>query len=372
MKFTVNTKPLVEGLNLGILNSNISKYYQKSTIAQIKTKGDELHINLEATSILSEVVVKGSPDAGDGESEAIAFVDSLTLKQLVGTFETATVVFEFSENGLILHSGRSAYTLPYMIDEDAEIEFESPSKNAASEWATIDKSGWKFVKDYQMFAIAMAFIHPVYTRVYVNGNGDVIVGDYDNSMFTHSKKSTLGKACLLADTIVNLFNALPDGATIAENDSDGYIIHVHTDSFDFSAEFTPDYESNPDVGTYNSDIIINMMNSDIPGIKVNVGAINKILNQAALLSSASEDKITFSVSGDTLTLKDKNIDCAIASSTKSGLDYSIDFKTALFKPIISNSPDDEVEIRPLVDEDGEITGILLINKELKSVIAGVD
>lgn len=383
MKFTVNTKPLVEGLNLAIVNANVSKYYLKSTMAQLKVVDGVLVINIEAASILSEVRLKGMVEDA---SSAIAFVDSMVLKQLVSTFETATVIFDFAENGLVLQSGKSKFTLPYMVEADDEedgMEFETPSTVGTSDWVEVDKTGWKFVKDYQMFAIAMSFFHKVYTLVFTDNKGNVIVGDYDNGIFTHSKKLNLGKTCLIADTIVNLFNNLPDGAVIAEN-NDNYLISVHTDSFDYTAEFIPEYESNPEFGSYNSQIIINMMNSDVTGIKVDSGIINKILNQAALLSSASEDKIDFIVSGKSLVLKDKNIDCSISSSTESPIDYSITFKTALFKPMISNLSEEEVEVRPLVDYDESgnfitddagniaVNGVLFINKDMKSVIAGAD
>ena len=68
----------------------------------------------------------------------------------------------------------------------------------------IDNSDWKFVKDYQMYAIGMSFVHPVYTQVWIGSEGDVIVGDFDNSIFTFSKKNKLGKTCLLSNTIFYL------------------------------------------------------------------------------------------------------------------------------------------------------------------------
>ena len=119
MKFTVSTKPLQDGLSLGVIKSNVSKFYQKSCLAQITADKHTLTINLEAASITSELLFKG---VGEGEDKVTTFVDCLMLKDLVSTLDNNTTILEFVDGGVILISGKSKFTLPQMIDEsDLEI-----------------------------------------------------------------------------------------------------------------------------------------------------------------------------------------------------------------------------------------------------------
>lgn len=369
MKFIVNTKPLADGLDLGVINANVSKFYSKSCLAQVTADKHTLRINLEAAYIVSEIRLKGS---GDSDSSVTIFVDSLLFKQLVSTFESSTVTLEFSENGLILHSGKSRFTLPKMMDE-VDMELKAPRlPDYATDPITIDKADWKFVKENQMYAIAMSFIHPVYTKVWVGSEGDVLVGDFDNSLFTHSKKSKLGNTCLLSDTIINLFNSLPEGAQLIKFDK-SYLINVKTDGFEYIAEFTPQYESDEDVGSYNSDIILGMMKpaeSGVGSVKFNASAVSKFLNQAALISSNSDDVIKFSISEGQLTLADKNVDCKLTVKGDTESSYSVEFKTVLLKSVISNYSE-EINVSPMMQDD-VVVGIVLWNDELMTVIAGVD
>jgi len=368
MKFNLSTKPLIDALNLGIVNQNVSKFYQKSCLAQVTADRHSLKVNLEASYVLSEIILKGS---GDEDTPTTIFVDSLLLKQLVSTFEAAVTTFEFTEGGLILHSGKSKFTLPKMID-GTELELSAPGKaNPTSAVIDLDKSDWKFIKDYQMYAIAMSFIHPVYTRVWVGESGDVIVGDFDNSMFTHSKMSKLGSTCLLSDTIINLFNSLPDGARLTKLDK-SYLINVQTDGFEYASEFTPLYEDDEAVGSYNSEIILGMMVKDEENaVKLNVAAVNKFLNQAALLSTSTEDTIKLAVEGSEFSLTDKNVDCKLPVEGVCANPYSIDFKTSLLKSVVSNFDEDEVKIAPMVQEDAVI-GIILWTSKMVTVLAGID
>ena len=41
MRFTVSTKPFSDGLNLAIVNSNVSKFSQKSNIAQVSVSNNQ-------------------------------------------------------------------------------------------------------------------------------------------------------------------------------------------------------------------------------------------------------------------------------------------------------------------------------------------
>lgn len=369
MKFSVSTKPLLNGLNLGIVDANVSKFYQKSTLAQVTANKTNLTINLEASSVLSEIRLKGS---GDSDETCTVFVDCLILKKLVSTFEAAVTIFEFTDAGLVLHSGKSKFNLPKIIDEE-DFELTAPSKEAAvSDSIDIDKTAWKFVKDFQMYAIAMSFIHPVYTRVYVGENGDVIVGDFDNGLFTYSKKNNLGKTCLLTDTIINLFNSLPEGASIAPL-NDSYVVNVKTDSFEFTSEFTPDYENDDDIGRYNADLILNMMKVDSANsLKLDITPIKTALDQSALLSSNSEDRITFEVSSNQIHLVDNNINCQVAVSSGQSKDYSVQFKTESLKSVISKASSTDIEISPVCSEEDRVDGVFIVSEGLTTVLAGVE
>lgn len=371
MKFTVSTKPLSDGLNLAIVNANVSKFYRKSCLAQLTVDGNTLKINVEAAFILSQITLKGKADISEGLGSSTIFVDSLLLKQLVSTFESPVTTLEFTETGLILHSGKSKFTLPKLVEGD-ELSLSSPRVDGVEGLGVeIDKSDWKFIKDYQMYAIAMSFIHPVYTRVWVGAEGDVLVGDFDNSLFTHSKKNNLGTTCLLSDTIINLFNSLPEGAKLAKKDK-SYVIQVSTDGFNFASEFTPQYEDDENVGSYNSDIILTMMNHpEVKSVSVSTSAVNKFLSQADLLSSNTEDTITFSVEGNQLTLHDNNVDCKIDVDKVSETSYSVQFKTALLKSVMSNYTDEKVNVSPMEQGD-EVVGITVWTDSLTTVLAGID
>ena len=372
MKFVVSTKPLSDGLNLGIVNANVSKYYQKSTIAQITAENDVLRINLEAASILSEIKLKGKADV---EGKFTIFVDCLMLKQLISTIDTPTVTFEFSDNGLIIHSNKSKFTLPKMVDDDIDVDLASPSNDYNEEnLVEIKKLDWKFVKDFQMYALSMSLIYPVYTKVYIGEKGEVLVGDLDNGIFTHSVKNNLGKTCLLTDTVINLFNSLPEDSKLVDL-GNSYLVKVSTDSYEFISEFTPLYEDTDGMGNYSVDTILQLITPDsansISNVEVDINAINKVLNQSALLSSSSEDIITLEINNNELHLFDNNVDCEIPIKGDSKDNYSVVFKTNLLKSVISNSPEDKVYISPMIRDDNAI-GIRFKYKDLTIVLSGVE
>lgn len=372
MKFTLNTKPLVDAINLGIISSNVSKFHKTSCLAQITVMdASTARINLEAASICSAIILKGTTGGEDVAGPVTVFVDSLLLKQLMGTLDTQTVTLELNETGLTIHSGKSKFALPKMIDEsDISLRVPNESIITSAPPVDIDRSGWKFIKDFQMYAIAMSFTHPVYTRVWMSASGDVLVGDFDNSLFTYSKKGNLGTTCLVSDTIVNLFNSLPDGAKL-HTDGTTYAIHVRTDGFELLTEFTPEYESNEDVGDYHSEIILDMLvHNDDDAISVSASALNKFLGQAVLLSSSVEDTIELNVDGTTVRLTNNNVDCAVSTDSKPVLSYSLRFKTGFLKLVLSHYPSDElIRMCPIRQED-ETVGVVFWNNDVTTVLAG--
>ena len=242
---------------------------------------------------------------------------------------------------------------------------------ADAEIIDLDKASWKFIDDHQMFAIAMSFIHPVYTHIWVGDEGDVLVGDFDNSIFTHSSKSNLNTTCLLTDTIINLFNSLPDESKIIKLDN-SYIINVKTDSFEYSAEFVPKLESDESVGDYNSKTILDMLTtSEDNCVSVNVEKMNKSLSQAVLISKDSENVITFKVDGSDVTLQDDNIECKIPIEQSTSESYQLKFKTILLKNTFSNMDEEKIQIMPMKQED-TIVGILIWTSNMSAVLAGVE
>lgn len=369
MKFTLSTKPLIDALALGIVNSNVSKFYQKSNMAQLQGKGNQLIINLEANNIVTELRLKGS---GEAQDTGIMFVDSLLLKQLVSTFEASTTTLEFSDGGLMLYNGKSKFVLPRTVDSDTDLALKTPQLPQYDTPAVdIKKADWKFIKENQMYAIAMSFIHPVYTRVYCGSDQSVIVGDFDNSLFTLSQKGNFGTTCLLSDTIVNLFNSLPEGAKLRQLGK-SYLIEVTTDGFEYMTEFTPYYESDEGVGTYNAPIILEMMEHPAGGYaEVNTAAVNKFLSQADLLSTNSEDHIRLGVKGNQLFLKDKNVDCSVDIKSEETSDYFCDFKTSMLKSVWNNYSTESVNIAPM-QQDGETVGIIVWSDEMTTVLAGIE
>lgn len=376
MKFIVSTKPTKSALDLAIINSNVSKFYSKSCLAEVSANANTLTINLEAASIVSEVKLKGS---GDTDEASTVFVDSLVLKQLIASFDSPTIIFEFTESGLVLHTGKSKFTLPKMTD-DSDMALARPLKvlelsNCVN--VDVDSSAWKFVKDHQMFAIAMSFVHPVYTNVWVSDGDDVVVGDFDNSIFTHSHKSNLGCCCLLSDTIVNLLMSLPEGSKIVRDpESRSYIINGSTDSFDYIAQFTPKYESDPGVGSYNADMVLSMMpDSSDQAVTLDSDKISKLLNQASLLSTSSEDTITLSVRDKQAWLHDNNVNGSVDIKPSCDWDkikeYSVEFRTALLKSAMSNYSGD-ISIYPCMADDDIVGGVVMKDKDVTILLAGVE
>ena len=367
MNFTLSTKPFADALDLGVIPANISKYYKLSCLAQLTASKRELRINLEASNVVTEMLLKGS---GDEDTEVTGFVDALILKQLVGTLESNTITLEYTDGAIVLHSGSSKFNLPFLADS-TEGELRRPQ--LAPENATkvpVDLADWKFIKDFQMYAIALSFVHPVYTNAWIGEAGDVIVGDFDNSLFTFSKKNKLGRTCLLPDTIINLFNSLPAGANITLMDKT-YRVDVKTDTFEYASEFSPKYEDEDGNGNYAADAILEAVQKDTDNaIKVAVAPIAKFLSQADLLASSSDNRIEFSVAGNEVRIKDENVDCKVKFEGSSK-EYSIPLNSALFKPIIAHVDAETVNIAP-AEVEGEISGLTIWTDNLTVMVGALD
>lgn len=367
MQFITNTKPLVDSLNLGVIGSNISKYNSRTCTAQITASKEKLVINLEAESVYTQIELHGS---GNEDTTVVSFVSNTLFKQLVNTFENSTTTFEFVEGGIILHSGKSKFTLPE-ISSEADMSLRKPSDVVAT-GASVDvnKDKWKFIKDSQVFAISMSYVSPIYTYTWVGSNGDVLTGDNDNGLFTHSLQNPLDSTCLLQESVINFFDSLPEGATMTKN-NDSYIVRISNDSYDMVSEVVPTYED--DDHQYNSEIILGLFSKPQEYFTVEPNSVFKVLSQAELLSSAvsAEDgRIHVALSNGVLTFHDSNIDASVVTSNHCE-DFQLDFYIKAIKSVLSKFEGDSINIAPTY-LDGEVTGILIWNDKLESVLAGAE
>lgn len=366
MIFEANTKPIVDGLELAIINSNITKFYQKSCIVELDIEENDLRVNTEVSAIKSELIFKGSVSGDDSYTHA--FVDSLLFKSLLESLDSDTVKLEINENSLTVYSGRSHFNLPQVIEE-ADIELDRPNRDvAASNFIKVDQSSWKFIQDYQMYALAMSFLHPVYRYVWMGESGDVISGDYDNSIFTTSKKSQFPTTCLITDTIVNLLNNVPEGSQIAQLDR-SYEIKVDLDPYSYICEFEPKYEEDEGVGTYSADIILSLFNHDA-GIAVKTDKLSKYLSQAELFSNANDATIKLACTNDSLSLVNESVNCKIDVNNPFG-EFSVAFNIKFLKDAFNHLDSDEIQISPLI-QDGVATGIILWTDNMTTVLGGVE
>lgn len=367
MTFKLSTKPLSDALTLGIVNSNISKFNAKSCIAQLTADATTFKINLEPSRVVTEIRLRG---IGEGFSGAeTRFVDSLVFKQLVSTFDTNTVEIDFVEGGIVLHSGKSKFTLPDIAGSGiSSMSLRTP---VLAEYATADdkikKAEWTFIKNRQQKYASVAFIKAVYTRYYVNASGDVIIGDFDNNIFSHSTKSTLGETCLLSDTVLNLICSLPDGATIKKIE-DGYQVRATTDAFEMVSDFYPEYEDEAGVGVYHDELIMPLFDHPADYIKLSTKDICKAIKQAELLSPSSDADIIFGVEDGHAFLKDSKVDVKFSIEGNKDSSYKLSFSLKNFSEVINNYPDDTVYVG-LTYLDGEVSGILTWDDNMEIVLA---
>lgn len=365
MKFRVNTKPVVSGLDLAIINSNITKFFQKSVIVQLTVDNGSLRVNTEASSIRSELVFSGE---ATGEGANMVFVDSLLFKNLMGTISSDVIELEFKEDGLTVYSGKSHFNLPNVVS-GTDLQLIRPQEITNTEAGIdVNSENWEFIKDQQLYAIAMSFTHPVYRNVWLDGEGNVLVGDFDNSIFTHSQKSCLDDTCLLTDTIVNLLTTVPEDSKIIKV-GDNYEIFVEKDSFTYLCEFIPKYESE-DVGDYSAPMILDLFDHSDSSIMLDLTKISTYIKQAELFATTTDATITMKTEGEILKLKNKNVDCEV-SIVNPFEDFTIDFKISFLKDALSHMDKDEIHIAPLVQEDEGVIGLIMWTDSMSTVISGV-
>lgn len=370
MKFTVSTKPLKNVTDLGIIKANISKFYYRSNIVQITASRDTLKLNIEAAGIKSRMTLKGS---GDSDEPAAIMVDCSMFKNLIDSIDSDILSLEFIEGGLYIYAGTSKFAIPQMLDV-ADVQLNEPVDSfTAASTITIKPDDWKFVKDHQMYAISDSAQHPVYTNVWVGKDKDIIVGDFDSSLFTYSKHGDFDNTCLFPTSLINLFTSIPEGSTVSRIDRN-YVLSISTDSYSMITEFTPKYEDDESVGSYNSEIILGMLTHPENFVTIEVGPITKFINQTSILSQTDLDKIIdFTIADGKLTLTNKSSNYSMEVTSTDN--YTVKFTSDVLKSVLSNFDSDKINIAPMVrDEGGETKtiGCIFWTESLTTLLAGQD
>jgi hypothetical protein len=260
--------------------------------------------------------------------------------------------------------------------DDSDSDFKVPQtldSNAMYPSIDLKSDDWKFVADHQMFAIAINYIHPVYCRVWTGESGDVLVGDYDNSVFTHSKHGSLGRTCLLPPTIINLFTSLPEGSRLIDTGS-SYIVKVKTDGYEYVTEFTPELESDEKVGSYNSEIFMGLFDHKDTYVTLDATKATKFLNQASLLVTY-DSLVNFSVDSEFASIGDSDVDCKLPIEKSENADsYSCKFKANFLKFVFSNLDNEKVNVTPIFEDDEktEVAGVLFWTDNMSVLLGPVE
>ena len=367
-KFTLSTKPFSSALDLAVLKS-ISDNDSIGILAQLTVDGPELRVNFQYPRILTELRFKGMPS--DDKAAATVFVKNTVLNQLVATLESNTVDIEFTDGGIVIRSGKSNFSIPKLTDE-TEMSLNRPDVDSYKENAhKLDTAAWKFVKDNLTHVLVSCFENPVYNYVWVSEAGDTLSGDISDSLFAHAIKSDLKQTCLLSTTAIDILSIIPDNATIKQKDTD-YLINVKGEGYEYITELKPQHESDPDTGDYNSAIILGVMKNPENYLSVNPEAVRKVLNQAALLSTVSDDVIEITLSSECMVLKNNNVDCNIEGKINGQLDTrSCSFTTKHIKQLLKPFSGQSVNIGMLVNEEDATVGIILFDGIVTMVVGGV-
>lgn len=369
MKFTLSTKPLAKALDLAV-PANVSPNYKIGTLAQLTVEGKELRINFQSKGILSEVRFKGAPETPD--MKETVFVDNNVLKQLVSSFDTNTVQIDYVEGGIQLTAGKSNFLLPKLsYAEEITISRPDESKYTA-DVAKLNTDAWKYVKNNQAHLLAVSFEFPVYTMIHVSDKGDVLSGDFQDSMFSHSSKSDLGQTCLISSEITDLLASIPENATFKRNESN-YLIQVNGEGYQYVSEVSPKHEFDSDMGDYNAEILLNELEHPDHFVSISPDALRKVLNQSALLESVKDDTMDITFDKSSINIKNASINCDIPSEGGENITTGVTCKIATknLKKILKPYVKEKVNIAMLFEGD-EAKGLLLFDDDVTIIVGGVD
>lgn len=372
MKFNLNVAPLKDALNLGVINSNISKFFEKSTVVELTVDGDnELRINTQATSLLSEATIKGD---NEDKGTASAIVDCILFKQLVSTVDTNEMSLDFQDNFLVVQCGKSKFNVPKLLTDEDGASLDRPASGSDVEsnlCGELHPTVWKYVQDHQLYAVAMSQINKVYTRVWISGDRGVLTGDPTLSFFTYQPDSDLDSSCLVSSTIVNLLSTLEEGSKLYRVSDNSYVVDMSSDVFEFRSQFMVDHEDENGMGTYDADMIFDMVFDDTQtSVNVSKQKLYSNVKQAELFSSSSDPLVFVEASDSGLKLVNDNVNCKI-SSDNPGINYKVGFTLTDLDTVVSHMDGDDIEFAPIVKED-EVFGIRLKSGNLVALLGGVE
>jgi len=364
MKFTVSTQPLKSVTDLGIIKANISKFFYRSNIVQITASRDTLKLNIEASGIKTRMTLTGS---GDEDTTASTMIDCAKFKNLIDSIDNDILTIEFIEGGIYIHAGTSKFAISQIVDVN-DVQLDEPITEFNSEnTVTINPADWQFIKDHQMYALAKSETHPVYKNVWVGKNKDTLVGDYDASLFTYSTYGNFGDTCLFPASLINLFTSIPEGSTVVKVDKN-YVLNISTDNYSMITEITPKYEDDEAVGSYNSEIILNMLKHPDNYITINTLPISKFINQTTMLKQSNMDNtINFSLNEGELTLSDRTN--SYVTDATIGDSYTVKFSVDLFKSVLANFDTDTINVAPMMRGENAI-GCIFWSDTLTMLLAG--
>ena len=371
MKFSLNVASLKDALDLGVISSNISKFFEKSTVIELTVEGSALRLNTQATALLSEAVILGSnEDNGVGS----AIVDCTLFKSLVSSLDSNEVTLDFQDTVLVVQSGRSKFNVPKLLTDEDGASLDRPvseSELAAKLCGELHPDSWKYIQDHQLYAVAASQIHKVYTRVWVDPDKGVLTGDPDNSLFTYQPSSDLDSSCLVSSTIVNLLATLEEGTKLYHVDDSTYAAKMDVDSFSFCSQFTVEHESQAGMGEYGSDMIFDMvLDSEQKELSVSKAKLSANVKQASLFASASNPYISMNVGINGAFLVNENVNCQI-SKDASDMEYEVKFMVSDVDVVASHMELDDMTMSPIV-KGGEVFGVRFKSGDMVALIGGVE
>ena len=381
MKVTLSTGALKSGLSTLILDSSISRFNPKSCIARITLSNKVLQLDTEYPEIKSRLKLDCISDTNDLK---VIYVESAVFKKLINSLNTGDVSLEVSDKDittLVVYAGKSKFYIP-QIAEYQEVKFGIDSSTIEDTAALFenaskfDFSAWKFVSNYQLYAIA----DPVsalkaYTNVYVGDDNSIIVGDYNNNLFTYSNTDTVFSNCMIPGSVIKLLTSYPEDSSIVLGDNNLWYIMFYNEHNNYSliSEFKTKPES--DVENYQSDKILPlMMHDSTQAVTIaNLAAIKDVLTQGSVLVSNRNDYvINLAVDDGTLRVFGNNMEYTEKIGNKSAK-FSVAFRLQKFMDTISHLDSNEINIMPKYRKDAngnEIVIAILIWTENLTVVLG--
>lgn len=380
MKITVSTEALKSGLSTLILDSSISKFNPKSCITRLTMSSGSLQLDTEYSEIKSRLKMDCTADTDDLK---VIYVESSVFKRLIGSLNTGDVSLEITdkdETTLVVYAGKSKFFVPQIAEyQDVRFGIESGDiedlETLFDKSAKFDFSAWKFVSNYQLYAIADSITSlKAYTNVYVGEDNSIIVGDYNNNLFTYSNKNTVFDSCMLPGSVVRLLIAYPEDSSVAHGDNGLWYIMCHNESGNYS--LISEFKTKPETDTenYQSDKILPLMvHDDKSAVTIpNLAAIRDVLAQGSVLVSNKNDYvINLSVDKGKLHIYGNNMEYT-ENVDNADVSFNAAFRLQHFIDTISHLDSNEVTIMPKYRKDRNgndvVIAILLWTENLTVVL----